>query len=126
MTELYNFKDGMVSCYSNIRMDNGDPCFISVAQAGVLVRKSKFGLFGAKLFNNSDIYFCGNIARALWYLYPENKLPDGFSNPVLQAFTNAVMHCSTLAEVTRDLNEAIRDAEKNSGQPIEELVVLPG
>lgn len=126
MTELHSFKDGKTGCFSNIRMDDGDPCYISVAQTGVLVKKSKIGMFGAKLFDNSDVYSCANIAKALAYLYPENELPDGFSNPVLKAFTNAVMHCSSLAEVTRVLNEAIKDAEEKSGQPIDELAVFPG
>ena len=50
MTEIHSFKDNNSTCYANIRMDNGDPCYVSVAQTGVLVKKSKIGMFGAKLY----------------------------------------------------------------------------
>jgi hypothetical protein len=48
VTSLHSYKDSRIGCYANVRMDNGDPCFISVAQTGVLVKKSRVGLFGAK------------------------------------------------------------------------------
>ena len=35
-----------------------------------------------------------------------HKTPAGMTNPVFKAFTNAVLHCSSLADVTRVLNQA--------------------
>ena len=125
MTKLQNFKDGSAGCFSNIRMDNNDPCFISVAQTGVIVKKSKLGIMGSKLYSCNDIYTAANTAKALHYLYPDNTLPDGFLNPVLKSFTNAVMHCSRISEVVIILNEAIQNAEKQSGLKISDLNVAP-
>jgi len=125
VTTLLRFKDNKAMCFSSLRMDNGDPCFISVAQTGVRVKKSKSGMFGPILFDNKNVYESANYAKALCYLYPENMLPTGFTNNVLMAFTNSVFHCSQIAEVTIALNESIINAEKKSGQPIGELIVAP-
>ncbi len=104
MSELHSFKDGKAGCYSNIRMDNGDPCYISVAQTGVIVKKSKIGMFGAKLYEETNVYDAAKNAERLHGLYPD-KTPTDMTNPVLKAFTNAALNCRTLAEVTRILNE---------------------
>ena len=116
MTQLHSFKDDGTGCYANVRMDNDDPCYISVAQSGILVKKSKLGLFGAKLYDEKNVYQSANTAKALAYLYPEKLTPEGMTNPVLKAITNAILHCSNLAEVTRVLNEAIKDAEGKSAK----------
>ena len=126
MTELHHYKDGPNACYANIRMDNGDPCFISVAQTGILVKKTKFGLFGAKLYEEKNVHEAANAAKALQYLYSERLTPPDIKNPALNAFTNAVLHCSTLPEVTGVLNRAVKKAEEESGQPIDTLLVMPG
>ncbi len=126
MTSLHSYKDSRIGCYANVRMDNGDPCFISVAQTGVLVKKSRVGLFGAKFYHQRRIYDAAMTAKALAYLYPERLTPPDVTNPVLNSFTNAVLHCSTLAEATRVLNEAVREAEQRSGQPASEMEVVPG
>jgi hypothetical protein len=125
MTKLHNYKDGKTGCFANILMDDGDPCFISVAHTKVLVKKSNIGMLGEMLFQENEVYKAGNTAKALKFLYPERLTPDGITNPVLNAFTNAVLHCSNLGEVTRVLNEAVSDAETQSGQPIADLEVIP-
>jgi hypothetical protein len=124
MTSFHSFKDSSTGCFANVRMDNGDPCFISVAQTGVIVKKSKVGFFGATLYDEKNVYHAAMTAKALFYLYPEQLTPEGINNPVLKAFTNAALHCTNLAEVTGVLNEAVRDAERQSGRPIEELEVI--
>ena len=106
MTKLHSYKDSAVGCYANIRMDNGDPCFIGVAQTGVLVKKSKLGWLGAKLYDEKLVYNAAKTAQALAKMYPEKLTPEDMTNPVLDAFTNAVLHCSTLAEATIVINEA--------------------
>ena len=92
--------------WANIVMDDGDRCWIGIAQTGVLVKKSRVGLFGAKLYEEKNIYQAARTAQALASLYPDELTPSGMSNPVLTAFVNAVLHCQDLAEVTRVLNEA--------------------
>jgi hypothetical protein len=107
MSTLYSFKDGRGGCFANVRMDNGDPMFISVAQTGVLVKKSRLGWFGPKLYQSSTVNDAAETARALDSLFPEYVVPDGMTNAALRSFTNAVLHCSSTPEVARVLNTAI-------------------
>jgi hypothetical protein len=125
MATLHNFKDNNTGCYSNLRMSNGDPCFVSVAQTGIMVKRSKLGILGPKIYENRDLVECADVAKALTYLYPEDRLPTGFNNPVLKAITNAGMHCETLAEVTAMLNEAISTAEEKAGKRINDIYIMP-
>ena len=45
-TKIMDFKDDKNGCWSRINLADGSPLFISIAKTGVLVRKSKSGLFG--------------------------------------------------------------------------------
>jgi hypothetical protein len=65
MARLHSYADSRTGCYANIRMDNGDPCFISVAQSGVLVKKSRFGFMGAKLYQQVA-YEAARTAKERW------------------------------------------------------------
>ncbi len=125
LTQLRSFKDGPTGCFANIRMDNGDPCYVSVAQTGVIIKKSRIGMFGAKLYDERNVYNAAMTAKALDYLYNDRLTPPDINSPVLNSFTNAILHCSTLAEATRVINEAVDDAEKASGTPIKDLLVVP-
>ena len=106
MSRIQSFKDSKENCYSNVRLDNGDPVFISVAQTGVLVKKSKLGFFGPKLYQSLTVYDAARTAQALHGLFPDYIGPDGMTNPTLRSFTNAILHCSTPAEVVNVLNTA--------------------
>ena len=106
MTRLHSFKDDKRVCYANVRMDNDDPIFISVAQTGVLVKKSKLGWFGPKLYESRTVYDAAMTAKALDALFPEYAVPDEMTNAALRAFANAALHCSTTAQVTAVLNRA--------------------
>jgi hypothetical protein len=110
MTRLHSFKDNKGSCYANVRMDNGDPVFISVAQTGVLVKKSKLGIFGPKLYESRTVYDAAMTAQALDALFPDYVSMEGMTNAALRAFTNAALHCSTIVEVTRVMNTAVEEA----------------
>jgi hypothetical protein len=119
MTELIRFlDDDRKGRWANIRMDNGDPCWISIAQTGIFVKKSKIGLFGAKLYEEKNIYKAAKTAQALSKQYPDDLTPDGMWNPVLKSIVNAILHCSNLAEVTIVLNEAAQKPE-NQGEDIQ-------
>jgi hypothetical protein len=107
MTELIRFMDDdRKGRWANIRMDNGDPCWVGIAQTGILIKKSKVGLFGAKLYEEKNIYKAAKTAQALDLQYPDNLTPDEMWNPVLKSIVNAILHCSNLGEVTRVVNEA--------------------
>ena len=121
MSELNHYRDTPRQCYANLKLSDASPCFISIAQTGVLVKKSKTGLFGAQLNKEKDVYRAAMTAKALAYLFPETKVPDDISNIVLKAFTNAALHCTSAEELTLTLNEAVSRAESASGRVISEL-----
>jgi len=109
MTKLIRFLDDDIrGRWANIRMDNGDPCWVGIAQTGILVRKSKVGLFGAKLYEEKNVYRAAKAAQALSEKYEDDLTPDEMWNPVLKSIVNTILHCSNLAEVTRILNEAYK------------------
>jgi hypothetical protein len=112
-------------CGGTIELDNGEVVYVSIAQTGVLVRKWDMNggliksllsnFFGPKLYNESSVYKNAQTARALSLIYPEQASPLSFKNPVLAAFSNAIWHCSSAAEVCTVLNEAVAkfpDAER--------------
>ena len=113
MTELNHYQDGSGSCYANIRMENGDPVFISIAQSGVIIKKSLFGLFGPKLFVSKDVYEAATTARKLDEMLNDDILPKGFhvNNVVLKSYVKACMKCKTVGEITLLINEAARSVE---------------
>lgn len=94
---------------ATIRLDSGEPCLISVAKNWVRVRKSRLGFLGPLLYDEKD---AAETANALALLFPDDLLPPGFTNPILRAFANAVLHCSTCAEAAVALNEAVAKAGK--------------
>lgn len=106
MTKLVRFLDnGAKGTWANIRMDNGDPCWIGIAQTGILVKKSKVGLFGRKIYEEKDVYKCAEKAKELHERYPDNLTPDDMIDPVLKSISNSVLHCNDLVEVTLVLNQ---------------------
>ena len=110
MTALIRFMDDdRKGRWANIRMDNGDPCWVSIAQTGMLVKKSKTGFLGAKLYEEKNIYKAAKTAQVLIEQYPHDLTPDAMRNMVLKSIVNAILHCSDLAEVTIVLNEAYTD-----------------
>lgn len=98
---------------ATIRLDSGEPCIVSIAQSSVRVKKTRLGFFGTLLYQEKDVYKTASTARALSFIYPKNLLPPGFTNPILRVFANAIMHCSTCAEVSVVLNEAVTRSESN-------------
>lgn len=105
MTSLLRFlDDDHKGRWANIKMGDGAPCWIGIAQTGVLVKRSKIGLLGAKLYDEKDLYRAADKAMALTEAFPNDLTPAEMWNPVLKAFTNAVLHCSSIEDVKRTLN----------------------
>ncbi len=102
MSELIGYREGH---WANIRMDNGDPCRITISRRGISVKKSKVRLFGAKLYEEKNMYKTAKTAQTLSLLYTDNLTPAEMRHWVLKAFSNAVLHCRSLTEVITLLNE---------------------
>jgi len=84
---------------------------MSIAPGWVRVKKSRTGLFGPTLYNVRDVQKTYETAEALALLFPDSLLPPGFTDPVLSAFANAILHCANCGEVAIILNGAIEQAE---------------
>ena len=97
---------------ATVRLPSGEPCFLSIAQSSVLVKKSRFGFLGSVLYREPDPYKSARTAMALAYLYPDDKTPADITNPILRSFFNTLLHCENAAEVCVTLNEAVRRAEQ--------------
>jgi hypothetical protein len=101
---------------ATIELDSKEVVVCSIAQMGVLVylynNQGLIGsilsnFWGARLYNQRDVYKNAQTAQALSELYPDVAEPfRKFKNPALQAFTNAIWHCGSAAEVCTVLNEA--------------------
>jgi hypothetical protein len=61
---------------------------------------------GVTLYRERNHIKVATVALALWDEFPDNLLPAGFTEFKLMAFTNAVLHCATCAEVSTTLNKA--------------------
>ncbi len=104
LSTLFSFNDGDHRMASVIQMDNGDPVHISVRDSGVVVRHSRLGLFGAKLYESTSYDDAASNAEIFNRLYCSHLTPPGMDEPVLKAFTKAVLHCSSVAEIMDILN----------------------
>jgi hypothetical protein len=106
-------------CGATIELNNKDAVFVSIAMTGVLVRAINIregffknllsNFFGPILYNEKTVYKNALTAQSLSVIFPQHL---SFNNPVLTAFSNAIWHCSSAAEVTRVLNEALADATR--------------
>ncbi len=62
---LKKFKDSTFQCWSRVDLPNGDPIWISIAQTGVLIKKSKLGLKGEVLYQSKDIELISRLGHRL-------------------------------------------------------------
>ena len=89
--------------WANIQMDNGDHCWVEATGRRILVKRSRAVIFGVKMYEKKGEPNVAKVAEAFSKQYP-NTAPDEIRNPVLKSVVNTVLHCSSLAEVTRVLN----------------------
>ena len=110
MATLFSFVDGDRGSASVVRMDNGDPIRITVTSSGVIVRKSRLGILRPKLYEATSYDEAESTAQDLRQLYDRQLTPPGLNDPVLKAFTKAVLHCSTVDDVSDILDTADEEA----------------
>jgi hypothetical protein len=117
-----------MGCGATVRFSNGDPCTVSVARTSISVKKSRSGFLGAVLYREENTYKNAQTAMALAYLFQERRFPDGVHSPILRSFLNAILHCSSVADVSVSLNQAVLVAQKKLGQPLDAISPseLPG
>src|SRR3954453_11873666 len=103
-------------CGATIELDNKEVIILSIAQTGILVRRSDMqagfikrilsSFFGPKLYNEQIVYKNARTARALSVMFPQETSALNFHNPFLGVFANAIWHCSSAAQVSIILNGA--------------------
>lgn len=101
MATLKHYKDTGIQCWASLTTQNNEPIWIGVAQTGVVVKKSKIGLMGAKLFSSRDVTHAATVAQSLDKELYDTQLPDGceITNPVLGVFVKAAIASDTLQEL---------------------------
>ena len=109
MGKLIRYLDGKTGCWSRVNLENGDPIWISVAQTGVIVKKSRMGLMGAKLYNETNVYNAAKTAQALDAQISEYVTPSEITNPVLRALTQVALEFKSAAQLSVCLNKALQD-----------------
>jgi len=108
-------------CGATVMLASGEPCLLSIAGSGILVRKSRYGFFGATLYDEKVVHINAQRTAALAYLFPDKLFPNGIKNLNLRVFFNAILHCQSATEVSWTLNEAVQLAEKKAGCTLKEL-----
>jgi hypothetical protein len=104
MTKIKNFLNGKAGVWASIEMSSSEPCYISIAQSGIIVKKSKLGILGAKIYSETKVPNIVQTAQLLDQIFPNKITPSKMTHPVLIAFTNTVLHCNNLAETAAVLN----------------------
>ena len=72
-----------VGHWSKIKMDSGEPCWISISQQGVLIKKSTLGLFGKVIIDlrpNSPTFKKWNGFELNSKNYRQLYVPKGFAH----------------------------------------------
>lgn len=103
MAKLLRYVDDRKTCWAGLRFENGEPCWISVSQQGVVVKKSTFGLFGKLLYKSSQ-FDAFKKSDQLYKIYSDDLTPKEMQDAVLKNFTNAVVHCKSADEAMSVLN----------------------
>ena len=83
------------ACWSSVLLDSGEPIWISIAQNGIMVKQSRLGILGTKLFHETNMSRCVDVADALHRMIDFYTTPDGLQNPVLRVFTQTALNSRT-------------------------------
>jgi len=75
--------------YARVDLESSDPIWISIAQAGVVVKRSRLGLFGRDLYNETNLKTVVAHCRELDKLFLAP--PETMTDPVLGPFTGAAL-----------------------------------
>ena len=98
-----------VGHWSRVKMDSGEPCWISISQQGVLIKKSRIGLFGKKIIELKPIDEVYAGLSKLEKMFPNKLTPEDMSSFILQYFTNAALNCKNLEELKIALEKVFKE-----------------
>lgn len=131
MSTLLHFADSKAGGHgATIKLDSGETCTISIAENGARVKNSRLGFLGPILYKDNSLDQAKLTAKALLFLFDDSLFPLRYRNkndeisfysPVLSSFTNAILHCSTCAQVAITLKEAITKVENQTNRSINDI-----
>lgn len=96
MGKLVRHMDSSRGCFARVDFAPGDPLWISIAQNGVLIRRSRLGLFGRRVYGETDTFEAARVARVLATLCPDVSSIEGVHTPMLSAFLAAALSARNL------------------------------
>ncbi len=104
VTRLVKFSDHMLKGkWARIIMSDEQPCFIAVGPRSLVLKRSKTGIVGPRLFEIRRLQHLEKIAASLNQQFPKDLTPAGMTNSLLRPIVNAVLHCRDLDETLTTL-----------------------
>jgi len=115
--KLIRYIDDARACFSRVDWRSREAAFISIAQTGVLIKRSRYGIFGAKLYVETDIHSCMEMSRVLDNVILSKssslRLPKTLADPVLRSFTRLAIETNSAVEFRTRIEEANRHCNFN-------------
>ena len=111
ISQLIRFQDNGIQCWSRVDLDSGEPIYISIAQSGVLVKKSNLGLFGAKLYDEPNANITAIKTKNLYSQIELWTIPEDIQNPILRVFTQTAINCKNVTEYKLKINAIPSEGE---------------
>lgn len=104
LATINKISDAGISCFATLTLESGEPVFISVAQSGVVVKKSKTGLFGKVIFKG-DAAQTAHLCMDLDSKYGDTDVPGSARNPVLKMFIKSALNARDVNELSSILSQ---------------------
>ena len=80
-------------------MGDGNPCYIAIGPRSIVIKKSKSGIIGSRLFEVRDLKKIERIIRTLTVNFPDDLTPGDLNNRILKSVVNAALHCNELDQL---------------------------
>jgi hypothetical protein len=108
--KLIKFLDDAKACFARVALNRREFVFISIAQVGVLIKRSRFGIFGPKLYEETNISSCMKMSQTLDENILSKKslsyLPKNINDPVLKSFTRLAIESNSRVEFCAKIEKA--------------------
>ena len=100
MTGINRYSDDLVKGkWARMVMADGNPCYVAIGPRSIVIKKSKSGIFGPRIYEIRDIESIERIVDVLIEKFPQDLTPHGMTNGILRPVVNAVLHNKTLEQV---------------------------
>lgn len=109
MPSLVHFKDTQTMCFALFLFPEKKHIYLGVARTGVIVKQSRFGLFGRKLFSG-DVLHTGHACVYLKSVERQDKAHEEMKMPVLRVFSSSILSSDTISDVADQMDKAMKFA----------------